>query len=103
MKTSPKSRPQISIALMILVMSIFAVMSAGMFYASRVGAIQDELSVIAGGSSSAAEPSRTAHLAFLMFTYTSPLLLAMLLGTIVSVTRFMNRPTITRRVTSPPL
>jgi len=87
---------------MILLMSIFAVMSAGMFYASRVGAIQDEISVFGGGSS-ASEPNRTAHLIFLMFTYTSPLLLAMILGTIVSVMRFLNRPTVTRRVTSPPV
>lgn len=86
---------------MILLMSIFAVMSAGMFYASRVGAIQDEISIF-GGNASSAEPNRTAHLIFLMFTYTSPLLLAMLLGTIVSVMRFLNRPTVTRRITSPP-
>jgi len=101
MTTSPKSRPQISIALMILLMSIFAVMSAGMFYASRVGAIQDEISIFGGGSASS-EPNRAAHLTFLMFTYTSPLLLAMVLGTIVSIIRFLNRPAVTRRVTTPP-
>jgi predicted permease len=101
MTTSPKTRPQISIALMILLMSIFAVMSAGMFYASRVGAIQDEISIF-GGNSAGAEPNRAAHLIFLMFTYTSPLLLALVLGTIVSIMRFRNRHTVIRRVTSPP-
>jgi len=101
MSTSPKTRPQISIALMILLMSIFAVMSAGMFYASRVGAIQDEISIF-GGNSASSEPNRSAHLTFLMFTYTSPLLLALVLGTIVSIMRFRNRPTVTRRVTLPP-
>lgn len=101
MTTSSKSRPQISIALMILLMSIFAVMSAGMFYASRVGAIQDEIAAFGGGSA-ASEPNRAGHLTFLMFTYTSPLLLAMVLGVIVSVLRFLNRPTVIRRVTLPP-
>jgi len=101
MQASTKSRPQISIALMILLMSIFAVMSAGMFYASRVGAIQDEISVLGGGLASS-ETNRPAHLTFLMFTYASPLLLAIALGTIVSIMRWINRPSPKRRYTSTP-
>jgi hypothetical protein len=76
------TRPQISITLMLLFLSIFAVMAAGLFYASRVGSVRNELAVLAG---TAPEPaSRVAHLAFLLFTYTSPLLLALLLGLIHS-------------------
>jgi hypothetical protein len=89
MPTATKHRPQISLALMLLLMSIFAVMSAGMFYASRVGAVRDELALLTGSTAaSTGESSRVAHLVFLMFTYTSPILLAVLLGGIVRWSRF---------------
>jgi hypothetical protein len=89
MPTATKHRPQISLALMLLLMSIFAVMSAGMFYASRVGAVRDELALLTGSTAeSTGETSRVAHLVFLMFTYTSPILLAVLLGGLVRWSRF---------------
>jgi hypothetical protein len=88
----PQRRPQISLALMLLLTVIFAVMSAGMFYASRVGAVQDELSLLSGSSrGGAGEASRTAHLVFLLFTYTSPLLLAMCLSGVVAFLRYRQR------------
>lgn len=79
----PRTKSQISIGLMLLMMGIFAVMSAGLFYASRVGAIREELTVLTGSAApESGPPDRVAHLVFLMFTYTSPLLLALLLGLI---------------------
>ncbi len=75
---------------MLLLMCIFAIMSAGMFYASRVGAVQDDLASLSG-SAATGEVNRTAHLIFLMFTYTSPLLLAMLLSGLVAVLRYRER------------
>lgn len=90
--TSGHRRPQISVSLMLLLMCIFALMSAGMFYASRVGAVQDELALLTGAApGEGGEANRTAHLMFLMFTYTSPLLLAMLLGGIVAFLRYRER------------
>ena len=90
----PQRRPQISLALMLLLMVIFAVMSAGMFYASRVGAVQDELSLLSDSSGGGSgEANRTAHLIFLLFTYTSPLLLAMCLSGVVALLRYRQRPT----------
>ena len=74
------TRPQISITLMLLFLSIFAVMAAGLFYASRVGGVRNELAVLAGTAAAPEPANRVAHLAFLLFTYTSPLLLALLLG-----------------------
>jgi hypothetical protein len=92
------SRPQISLSLMLLLMSIFALMSAGMFYASRVGAVQDEIAALSGSAATgSADASRTTHLIFLMFTYTSPLLLAMLLGAVVAVLRYRDRRVVTVR------
>lgn len=92
------SRPQVSLSLMLLLMSIFALMSAGMFYASRVGAVQDEIATFSGSATTgSADASRTAHLVFLMFTYTSPLLLAMLLGVVVAVLRYRERRQVTVR------
>jgi hypothetical protein len=75
------TRPQISITLMLLFLSIFAVMAAGLFYASRVGSVRNELAVLAGTATDPEPASRVAHL---LFTYTSPLLLALLLGLIHS-------------------
>lgn len=91
--TAPQRRPQISLALMLLLMSIFAVMSAGMFYASRVGAVQADLALLSQSlPEQPQQPPRRAqratHLVFLMFTYTSPLLLAMLLSLLVKLPWF---------------
>jgi hypothetical protein len=91
----PWQRPQISISLMLLMMSIFAIMSAGLFYASRVGEIRNEMAVLTGTPTSGAEPpDRVAHLVFLLFTYTSPLLLALVLGGLYSWqrARYPRRP-----------
>ena len=82
-------RRQISLGAMLVVMLIFTLMSAGLFYASRIGEIQDELQLFFGFSRyGKGEGSRQAHLLFLLFTYASPLLLAVVLSTAVS---FLNR------------
>ena len=74
-------------------MVVFAVMSAGLFYASRVPAIQDEVAALVHGKSStgAKDVGRSAHIAFIMFTFTSPLLLAGLLSTGLSIWRWFER------------
>lgn len=80
---------------MLLMMSIFAIMSAGLFYASRVGEIRNEMAVLTGNPTGGAEPpDRVAHLVFLLFTYTSPLLLALALGCVYSWqrVRYPRRP-----------
>lgn len=89
-------RPQVSLLMLILLMNVFIVMSVAMLYASRVGAVQDEMTVF-GVSGSSGQSNRTAHLTFLMFTYSSPLLLAMVGGVIVTYIRYRNRQVITRR------
>tara|TARA_R110002049_G_scaffold4601_5_gene32434 strand:+ start:620776 stop:621099 length:324 start_codon:yes stop_codon:yes gene_type:complete len=83
---------QISLGLMMLMMVIFAVVSAGFFYASQVPAVQDEISVISGGSvGSSQETGRLAQIVFIMFTFTSPLLLAGVLSTCVAIVRWVQR------------
>lgn len=85
--------PQISIGFMMMLMVIFSVMSAGLFYASRVPAVQEELSVLLDGKSDGGgeDVGRLAHITFIMFTFTSPLLLASLLSTILAVMRWYER------------
>lgn len=85
--------PQISIAFMLLSTIVLAVMSAGLFYASRVGAVQDEMSVLSGGSveSGGVDASRFSHIVFIMFTFTSPLILAGILSTVVGVMKWFER------------
>ncbi len=82
-----RQRPQVSLQLMLMMMVIFAVMSAGLFYATRVAAIQTELSILTGARFDGVTANRKTQLIFLMFTYTSPLLLAMLFGAIVATYR----------------
>ncbi len=85
-------RPQISLSLMLFLMLVFAMMSAGLFYASRVPAIQDEIAILTGQEAkSRGEAGRLAHIAFIMFTLTSPLLLALLLSVGVSVYRWFDK------------
>ena len=78
---------------MMLMMVIFSVMSAGLFYASRVPAVQDELEVLVKGRSGSGgdDVGRLAHITFIMFTFTSPLILASLLSTGMAVVRWVRR------------
>ena len=78
---------------MMLMMIVVSIMSAGMFYASRVPAIQEELSVLLQGKSGSAgqDGGRFAHMVFIMFTFTSPLILAGVLATIVTLLNWIQR------------
>ncbi|MDA9841011.1 hypothetical protein N9C08_04180 [Rubripirellula sp.] len=73
-------------------MLVFSIMSAGFFYASRVDAIQGELTFSASSqvSSNLDGNQRTSHVIFIMFTFTSPLLLAGILASAVSLLRRIN-------------
>lgn len=81
---------QISLTLMLLLMVVFATLSAALLYASQVPAIREEIAVLFGVEPSASDDDtgRVAHRAFIMFTFTAPLLLACVLSTIVSVLKF---------------
>jgi len=88
----PSRRPQISLALVMLLMVVFAVFSAGLLYMSRVPAIQSELSSFGGGDIEIDEDiGRTAHLMFIMFTFTSPLILAIVVSTALAIFRRLDQ------------
>ncbi len=76
-----------------LLMVVFSVMSAGLFYASRVPAVQEELNVLLRGKTGGGgeDAGRLAHIVFIMFTFTSPLLLAAVLSTVVAVMKWLER------------
>jgi hypothetical protein len=91
---SKRRRPfQISIGFMMLMMVIFSFMSAGLYYASRVPLVQEEISVLFHGKSSGdgEDVGRLAHITFIMFTFTSPLILASVLSTGMAVLRWYER------------
>ena len=93
-QTPAARRPlQISISMMLLMMVVFAVMSAGLFYASRVPAIRDEIAALVRGktSTSGEDVGRAAHIAFIMFTFSSPLILAGLISTGLSIVRWFEK------------
>ena len=92
--SSHRRPPQISIAFMMMLMLIFSFISAGLFYASRVPAIQNEISMFMTGQvtdGSEEEAGRMAQIAFVMFTYTSPLLLAGAISISVTALRWYER------------
>ena len=73
----PRRRPrfQISLSAMLLMMVVFAMISATLFYASKVPALRQEISVLLTGEAgeSTEDVDRVAQRAFIMFTFTSPL------------------------------
>ena len=92
--SSQRRPPQISIAFMMMLMLIFSFISAGLFYASRVPVIQDEFSMLMTGKVPDAtddESGRLAQIVFVMFTFTSPLLLAGVISTGMTVLRWFER------------
>lgn len=82
-----------SLGFMMLMMIVFSMMSAALFYASRVPAVQEEISVLTGGKvgTSGTEVGRLVHITFIMFTFTSPLILAGVLSTIMSIARWWGK------------
>lgn len=85
-------RPQISLGLMMFLMLVCGMMSAGLFYASQVPAIQDEIAILVGKKAGGHDQGgRIAHLMFILFTLTSPLLLAGVLSTGLSIWRWFER------------
>ncbi|WP_182870234.1 hypothetical protein [Stieleria mannarensis] len=93
MKVKHGPKIQISLSLMLLMMVVFAFLSAALFYASRVPAIREELSVLFYGEAGEGgeDVGRLAHRAFIMFTFTSPLLLACVLSLTVSALKYLGR------------
>ncbi|QDV45346.1 hypothetical protein Enr13x_52220 [Stieleria neptunia] len=88
-------RIQISLSMMLLMMVVFAFISAALYYASQVPAIREELSVLLYGEAEerGEDVGRLAHRAFIMFTFTSPLLLACVLSLVVSALKYLQRTT----------
>jgi len=89
-----RPRPQISLGFMMLMMLIFALISAGILYASRVDAVQEEINLLVKGTPTSAggeKSGRLPHLVFIMFTFTSPLLLAGVLSSGLTLLRWLKR------------
>jgi hypothetical protein len=80
-----------SLGFMMLMMVIFAVMSAGLFYASRVPAIQEEIDMMLDRQGGSTDAGRLPHIVFIMFTVTSPLLLAGVLSMGMAILRWIER------------
>ncbi len=77
------SRSQISLGMMLLMTMIASMLAAMFLYGTRIEEVQAELRLYFGYTSpnKASETSRTMHLVFLLFTYSSPLLLAGVIAT----------------------
>jgi len=80
-KTEP-ARATVSLWMLIFSLIVFAAFSMVMMFASRVPAITNSINDFFGlpQTAKADKPDRSAHLFFLLFCYSSPLLLAMWVG-----------------------
>jgi uncharacterized RDD family membrane protein YckC len=92
--TPPRRRPpQISLGFMLLMMFVFCALSGALYYASQVPEIRGEIGMWLTGEPVVADEgtdARRAQVLFVMFTYTSPLLLAGLLSLIFSLRRRLS-------------
>lgn len=85
MTSSSRPKPQIGIAAMLLLVLVSAVFSGGLVYATRTPEIQEELAVLFGTEVTADRTRRGPQILFILFTLTSPLLLAGLLSTAMAI------------------
>lgn len=87
------SRPplQIGISAMLLLVIIAAVTSGGLVYAARIPEIQEEMAVLFGTEVTADRTRRGPQILFILFTLTSPLLLAAGLSTVMGVWNSLAR------------
>jgi hypothetical protein len=89
--SATRRMPQISVAFLMGVTLIFAVMmTAGLVYGLRVPAVREELGWMT--STRPGESTHSAHLKFILFTLTSPLVLAGLLSTLTAILKRLFRP-----------
>ena len=94
-----RRRPQLSLAVMMVAVAMCGLISAGLLYGSRVPAVHQDWAALLGQSydpPADMEAGRTAQLVFIMFTVTSPLILA---GTFSTVEAFLRRRDRRRRQT----
>lgn len=92
-KSSRPTHPwlQIGIASMLVLVIIAALISAGLVYAARIPEIQEEWSVLFGTKVTADRSRRGPQILFILFTVTSPLLIAMTLSLVTSFWAFISR------------
>lgn len=88
-----KQRPrfQISIRTMLLLTVVFSVMSAGLFRASQIPAVNAEFASMFQRSGTAKGSDRFLQLVFIMFTYSMPLMMAALLASMATIWKWWNR------------
>lgn len=83
--------PQMSLGFMLLMTLVFAAMCAGLYRAARVPAVVRDVYLSLGWDvpPTDAELERSLHVYFLLFTYTTPLILAGILSTILNVRKWI--------------
>ncbi|TWU15304.1 hypothetical protein [Allorhodopirellula heiligendammensis] len=82
---------QIGIASMLVLVVVAALISAGLVYAARIPEIQEEWSVLFGTKVTADRSRRGPQILFILFTVTSPLLIAMTLSLTTSLWTWLSK------------
>ncbi|WDQ17411.1 hypothetical protein [Rhodopirellula sp. P2] len=89
--SSHSPRPQVSIAVSLLLVLISAFFLAGLFYASRVPSVQTDIAIWVGAQPPEDESGSLSQVMFIMFTFTSPLMIAITLSFVMSVWNKITR------------
>ncbi|TWT74992.1 hypothetical protein [Allorhodopirellula solitaria] len=88
----PASPPlQIGIASLLVMVIVAAVISAGLVYAARIPEVQEEWSVLFGTPVTADRSRRGPQILFILFTVTSPLLIAVTLSLATSCWAYVSK------------
>ncbi len=91
-KVERQSTFRFGLGTMLLIMVVFSLMSAGLFYAVRVPAVAREVDSMLGKPDSTATSSdRRAQLIFVLFCYATPLLTVGVLGMGMTVVKHARR------------
>lgn len=85
-------RPQIGISIMLMLVLIFALMSAAMVYAAQIPEVQEDWAMLWGTTPPVSTAGRGPQIVFILFTITSPLLLAMLMSAFMAIWKVIAKP-----------
>ncbi|MEM1225319.1 MAG: hypothetical protein AAGJ40_06465 [Planctomycetota bacterium] len=83
--------PQVGIAVMLLMVIVFALVSAGLVYAARIPEVQEDWAMLWGTTADVDRSRRAPQILFIFFTVTSPLLLAMFMATLLAVWKAISK------------
>lgn len=76
---------------MLLMVIVFALISAGLVYAARIPEVQEDWAMLWGTTAEVDRTRRGPQILFILFTVTSPLILAMGMSTFLGIWKVISK------------